>query len=111
MIASVYLNRLRTPMKLDADPTVQYALGYNALQRTWWTNPLGAADMQIASPFNTYINDGLPPAPISNPGLTALQAVANPAESDYLYFSARCDGSGYHQFAQTFAEHLEHLCP
>jgi UPF0755 protein len=111
MIASVYLNRLRLPMKLDADPTVQYAIGYNLVQRTWWTNPLGATDMQTVSPFNTYVNDGLPPTPISNPGPEALRAVAQPAQSDYYYFSARCDGSGYHQFAKTFAEHLQHLCP
>jgi UPF0755 protein len=111
MIASVYLNRLRLPMKLDADPTVQYAIGYNPVQRTWWTNPLGATDMQTVSPFNTYVNDGLPPTPISNPGLEALRAVAQPAQSDYYYFSARCDGSGYHQFAKTFAEHLQHICP
>ncbi len=111
MIASVYLNRLRLPMKLDADPTVQYAIGYNPIQRTWWTNPLGAADLQTVSAFNTYINDGLPPTPISNPGPVALQAVASPAKSDYYYFSARCDGSGYHEFARTFAEHLQNICP
>lgn len=111
MIASVYLNRLRMPMKLDADPTVQYAIGYNAIQRTWWTNPLGPADMQVVSPYNTYLNDGLPPSPIANPGLSALLAVANPAQSDYFYFSARCDGSGYHEFAKTFQEHLSHICP
>lgn len=111
MIASVYLNRLRQGMKMDADPTVQYALGYNPLQRTWWTNPLSAVDLQAPSPYNTYLNDGLPPTPISNPGLEALQAVAHPAESGYLFFSARCDGSGFHQFATTFAEHLQHLCP
>ncbi|MGE5071978.1 MAG: endolytic transglycosylase MltG [Anaerolineae bacterium] len=111
MIASVYLNRLRIGMKLDADPTVQYALGYNVLQRTWWTNPLTAVDLQSPSPYNTYLNTGLPPTPISNPGLDALRAVANPAESDFLYFSARCDGSGYHKFARTFEEHLQNLCP
>ncbi len=111
MIASVYLNRLRTGMKLDADPTVQYALGYNALQRTWWTNPLTALDLQSPSPYNTYLSDGLPPTPISDPGLEALRAVAQPAESDYFYFSARCDGSGYHHFAKTFEEHLRNICP
>jgi len=111
MIASVYLNRLRQGMKMDADPTVQYALGYNPLQRTWWTNPLSAVDLQAPSPYNTYLSEGLPPTPISNPGLEALQAVAHPAESDYLYFSARCDGSGYHEFAKTFPEHLQHICP
>ncbi len=111
VIASVYLNRLRMGMKLDADPTVQYALGYNLIQRTWWTNPLGVVDFQIVSPYNTYANDGLPPTPIDNPGPTALGAVANPADTPYYYFSARCDGSGYHQFAQTFEEHLRNICP
>jgi UPF0755 protein len=110
MIASVYLNRLRAGMKLDADPTIQYALGYNPLQRTWWTNPLGLVDFQVVSPYNTYTNDGLPPTPIDNPGVASLQAVANPADSPYYYFSARCDGSGYHEFAATFEEHLGHIC-
>ena len=110
LIASVYLNRLRQGMKMDADPTVQYALGYNPLQRTWWTNPLNAVDLQAPSPYNTYLNSGLPPTPISNPGMEALRAVAQPAQSDYLYFSARCDGSGYHEFARTFEEHLQNLC-
>jgi UPF0755 protein len=110
-IASVYLNRLKIGMKLDADPTVQYALGYNSGQQTWWTNPLSADDLKFASPYNTYLNQGLPPEPISNPGLNALQAVASPADTSYYYFSARCDGSGYHNFAQTFQEHLQNLCP
>jgi UPF0755 protein len=109
-IASVYLNRLRIGMKLEADPTVQYALGYNALQGAWWTNPLRAADLQFDSPFNTYIYDGLPPAPISNPGIEALNAVAYPAETPYYFFRAACDGSGYHLFAKTFEEHLRNGC-
>jgi UPF0755 protein len=111
MIASVFLNRIKTNMKLDADPTVQYALGYDAVQQTWWTNPLSLDDLKINSLFNTYIADGLPPTPISNPGLNALRAVAFPTESSYYYFSAKCDGSGYHNFAQTFQEHLQNLCP
>ncbi len=111
LIASVYLNRLRIGMKLDADPTVQYALGYNSVQQTWWTNPLNVDDFQYESPFNTYLHDGLPPTPIDNPGLRSVQAVASPADTPYLYFSARCDGSGYHNFTQTFEEHLQNLCP
>ena len=111
MIASVYLNRLKVGMKLDADPTVQYALGFNPIQGTWWTNPLSTANLQFDSPYNTYRVDGLPPTPIDNPGSDALQAVASPADTPYYYFSARCDGSGYHQFAQTFQEHLQNLCP
>lgn len=111
MIASVYINRLKIGMKLDADPTVQYALGYNLLQQTWWTNPLSLDDLKTASPFNTYQYDGLPPSPIDSPGLTALQSIAAPANTPYYYFSARCDNSGYHSFAQTFDEHVKNLCP
>jgi UPF0755 protein len=110
LIASVYLNRLRIGMRLEADPTVQYALGYNAIQGVWWTNPLSASDLQFDSPFNTYIHAGLPPAPISNPGMDALNAVAFPAESPYYFFRAKCDGSGYHIFAETFEEHLGNGC-
>lgn len=111
MIASVYLNRLSMGMKLEADPTTQYALGFNTLQNTWWTNPLSASDLQINSPFNTYLYDGLPPTPISNPGLASLQAVASPAETDFYYFRAKCDGSGYHVFSKTFEEHVQNACP
>lgn len=111
LLASVFLNRLRAGMKLEADPTVQYALGYNAARQTWWTNPLSLTDLQIDSPYNTYRYSGLPPAPISNPGLVALQAVAFPAQTDYYFFRARCDGSGFHEFAQTFEEHLQNVCP
>jgi UPF0755 protein len=111
IIASVYLNRLKIGMKLDADPTVQYALGYNAGLQTWWTNPLSANDLQYGSPYNTYLSDGLPPTPIDSPGSISLQAVASPADTNYYYFSARCDGSGFHNFAETFDEQLQNLCP
>ena len=74
LMASVYLNRLRAGMHLDADPTVQYALGFNSVQQTWWTNPLSLEDLKVNSPYNTYLNGGLPPAPISNPGPDALRA-------------------------------------
>ncbi len=111
MIASVFLNRLQAGIKLDADPTVQYALGYNSQQNTWWTNPLSRSDLQFESPYNTYLNPGLPPGPICNPSLNALQAVAYPAESPYFYFRARCDGSGLHHFARTYEEHLQNACP
>ncbi len=111
LIASVYLNRLRIGMKLDSDPTVQYALGYNPIQATWWTNPLSAQDLQFDSPYNTYLHSGLPPGPICNPSLEALRAVAFAAETPYYYFRARCDGSGLHDFAATFEEHLQNGCP
>ncbi len=110
LIASVYLNRFKIGMKLDADPTVQYAIGYNILQQTWWTNPLTLLDLQINSVYNTYIYEGLPPTPIANPSLGALRAVAFPAETPYLFFRAKCDGSGFHEFSETFDEHLQNAC-
>jgi UPF0755 protein len=111
VIASVFYNRLASGMKLETDPTVQYALGYNSDQNTWWTNPLSAADLQVQSPFNTYLSDGLPPAPISNPGIEALRAVAFPEKSSYYYFRAACDGSGKHNFASSLDEHIQNACP
>jgi len=111
MIASVFINRLNAGMTLGSDPTVQYALGYNSAQNTWWTNPLSLDDLKFDSPFNTYIYAGLPPTPISNPGLDALNAVAFPSSSPYYYFQAKCDGSGFHTFAVTFEEHLANGCP
>jgi UPF0755 protein len=111
LIASVFFNRLSAGMKLDSDPTVQYALGYYQSQNTWWKNPLQWDDMQIESPFNTYRYVGLPPAPICEPGMAALLAVASPSESPYFYFRAACDGSGLHQFAITYEEHVENGCP
>ncbi len=111
LIASVFLNRLRVGLKLDSDATVQYAIGFNPDKNTWWTNPLSAVDLQINSSYNTYIHSGLPPGPIANPGADAIRSVAFPAETPYFYFQARCDGSGFHVFAQTFEEHLQNTCP
>ncbi len=110
-IASVFLNRLAIGMKLDSDPTVQYALDYNPAQATWWTNPISAQDLQFDSPYNTYLYPALPPGPICNPSLDSLRAVAFPAETPYYYFRARCDGSGLHDFSVTFEEHLQNGCP
>ncbi len=109
-IASVFLNRLAIGMKLESDPTVQYALGYDQEEGTWWTNPLNAVDLDFNSPYNTYRNPGLPPGPISNPSLDSLRAVAFPAETPYYYFRARCDNSGLHNFAETFEQHLQNGC-
>ena len=111
LIASVYLNRLKIEMKLDADPTVQYAIGYNFLQQSWWMNPLSLLDLQVNSVYNTYKYAGLPPTPIASPSLSALHAVAFPAETTYYFFRAKCDGSGFHEFAETFDEHLANACP
>ena len=110
LIASVYINRLNIGMKLEADPTVQYAIGYNSTQNTWWTNPLSSFDLEFNSPFNTYVYAGLPPTPIANPGLDALNAVAFPSETPYYFFRAKCDGSGFHNFSVTFEEHVGNGC-
>lgn len=110
-IASVFYNRLAVGMLLQTDPTVQYAIGYNAAQGLWWTNPLTSADLDINSAYNTYIYPGLPPGPIASPGMAALLAVAFPAQTPYYYFQAKCDGSGWHNFAVTFEEHEQNYCP
>jgi len=110
LIASVFLNRYQIGMKLDSDPTVQYAVGFNKQQATWWTNPLSIEDLQISSPFNTYVNIGLPPGPICNPSLSAIQAVVFPEETNYYYFRAKCDGSGLHNFAENYDDHLNNGC-
>jgi UPF0755 protein len=111
LIASVFYNRLAIGMKLDSDPTVQYAVGYQLSSDTWWKNPLTRADLQTDSRYNTYIYTGLPPGPICNPGFDVLQSVANPAQSGYYYFRAQCDNSGRHFFAVTYEEHLQNACP
>lgn len=111
LIASVFLNRLKRGMPLEADPTVQYARGFNQTQGTWWTNPLSQSDLTIDSPYNTYLYPGLPPGPICNPGGKALDAVAHPAETDYYFFRAACDGSGRHIFSRDYQSHLEAACP
>lgn len=96
LIAGVYQHRLDIAMKLDADPTIQYAKG------TW--DELSLDDLKLDSPYNTYLNSGLPPTPIANPGLAALQAAAKPETTDFLFFVAKGDGSGDHAFAKTIEE-------
>lgn len=109
MIAGVYLNRLSIGMKLDADPTVQYGLN-GTRDDTWWPQITLADYQSVNSPYNTYITTGLPPGPIANPGIAAIRSVIYPASSDYFYFRARCDQSGYHNFAESFEEHLANAC-
>jgi UPF0755 protein len=110
LIAGVYLNRLAVGMNLAADPTVQYAIGFNSVQNTWWTNPLSLADLKAVSPYNTYVNNGLPPGPIANPDLSTINAAAFPEDSPYYFFRSNCDGSGRHVFAVTFEDHLANGC-
>jgi UPF0755 protein len=108
LISSVYRNRLDIGMKLDADPTVQYGIGLE--NGSWWPQ-ITVEDYQgVLSPYNTYRVTGLPPGPIANPGEAAIRAAITPQRSDYLYFRARCDGSGYHNFAETFDEHIANAC-
>ncbi len=95
-IAGVYQNRLDIGMKLDADPTIQYALG------DW--RELTLDDLKLDSPYNTYLNAGLPPTPIASPGQSALDGAAHPEKHDYLYFVAKNDGTGDHAFAKTLDE-------
>lgn len=106
LIASVFLNRLRRGMRLQADPTVQYALGCGA-DTNCWKQELTQEDLSVDSPYNTYVYYGLPPGPIASPGLDSLLAVVRPAATDYLYFVAKGDGS--HVFAETLAEHLDNV--
>lgn len=104
-IASVYLNRIRLGMPLQADPTVQYALAQDPTslnQFGLWKSELTLDDLAVDSPYNTYLHNGLPPGPIANPGLGSLQAVAHPAQTNFLYFVAKGDGT--HAFAATYAE-------
>ena len=109
-IAAVYLNRLKNSMNLDADPTVQYAMGYQPESGQWWKTPVFLEEYAgVDSPYNTYLYGGLPPGPIAGPGLASIEAVLFPDEHDYLYFVALPDGSGAHVFAKTFQEHQENV--
>lgn len=100
-IASVYLNRLRAGMALGADPTIKYALKNFKLKR------ILNQDLKVQSPYNTYINKGLPPGPICTPDSTTLEAVLNAPKTDYMYFVAKPDFSGYHNFSKDYNTHLQ----
>jgi peptidoglycan lytic transglycosylase G len=106
LIAAVYLNRLRQNTRLQADPTVQYALhpsNAGAGEGGYWKSSLTGTDLRAESPYNTYQRTGMPPGPICSPGLGSIEAVLDAGPTDLLYFVARPDGS--HLFAATLAEH------
>lgn len=103
LIASVFRNRLNIGMKLDCDPTTVYA----ALVESRYRGTIHQSDLASRNPYNTYQHAGLPPGPIANPGLASLRAALKPADTDYLYFVARPDGSGRHQFSKDIAAHRE----
>jgi len=98
LIAAVFYNRLEKGKRLESCATIQYILG-KPKER------LLISDLRVKSPYNTYLNNGLPPGPISNPGLKSLMAAANPANVDYLFFVSKRDGS--HYFSRTYSEHLK----
>lgn len=101
MIASVFLNRLKLDMPLQCDPTTVYA----ALIENRYRGVIHKSDLASENPYNTYVHAGLPPGPIANPGLASLKAVLNPPSTDFLYFVAKADGSGSHQFSAKLTEH------
>ncbi|MBS1755713.1 MAG: endolytic transglycosylase MltG [Bacteroidetes bacterium] len=100
LIASVYLNRLDKGMRLEADPTVKYAMRNFALKR------ILHGHLAFNSPYNTYLNSGLPPGPICTPSATTIDAVLNAPSTTYLYFVAKPDFDGYSNFASSYPEHL-----
>ncbi len=101
LVSAVFHNRLRIGMKLDCDPTVIYALKLE----NKYAGRLLLRDLKFPSPYNTYLNAGLPPGPICNPGKAAIDAALNPAPEKYLYFVVQGDGS--HRFSRTLGEHLD----
>ena len=98
-IAGVFLSRLHRGQRLQSDPTVEYSLGI----RQTVAQPLTLAQVNTPSPYNTYLNSGLPPTPIASPGLASLRAALYPEKTPYLYFVARYDGT--HIFSRTLSEH------
>jgi UPF0755 protein len=110
IIASVYFNRLdpahveESALRLSSDPTIQYAKGYDPATENWWNPMLPGEGQTVESPYNTFKVQGLPPGPISSPGLASILAVLSPTDTNYLYFHAVGDGS--HVFASTLEEHL-----
>lgn len=101
-IASVYINRYNRQMPLGADPTIKFALKNFALKRILFN------DLNVSSPYNTYRNAGLPPGPICTPSATTIDAVLNAPKTDFIFFVAKSDFSGYHHFSANYAEHQQY---
>jgi UPF0755 protein len=103
-VAAVFVNRLKSKMRLQSDPTIIYGLtgGKGSLGR-----PIMKSEIEQPTPYNTYVIDGLPPGPIANPGRASLEAAANPARTKELYFVA--DGNGGHVFSDSYAEHQKNV--
>jgi UPF0755 protein len=103
VIAGILLNRIKLGMPLQVDATLQFALGYQPFEKTWWKKELTEDDKKINSLYNTYTNVGLPPGPICNPGLESITAAIYPAATDYLYYIH--DKTGAVHYAKTVEEH------
>jgi UPF0755 protein len=103
-VAAVYLNRLKLNMKLQADPTVQFAL--MEIEKAPSFRRLFNKDYLVPHPYNTYMNEGLPPGPVCMPAPSSIEAVLNPAHNNYLYFVAKPDIAGFHNYAETYEQHL-----
>ena len=110
-IAGVYFNRLRDGLALDADPTVQYALGNTRDPDTWWPQITQDDYQGVDSPWNLYRNPGLPPGPIDNPALASIEAAIHPEQHNFYYFRAACSQDGTHIFARTLEEQIANACP
>ncbi len=107
-VASILLKRLKIGMGLNADATIQYALGYQSAEKSWWKRNLSLDDLKISSPYNTYTHSGLPPTPICNPSLSSLTAVANAdPTTPYLYYYHDLKGNSY--YAKTLEEHNQNV--
>lgn len=107
VIAGILLNRLNQDWPLQVDATLQYVLGYQAQEKTWWKKELSDADKKIDSPYNTYMYAGLPPAPIANPGLEAIKAVIYPTKTEYMFYLH--DAKGIAHYAKTIEEHEKNI--
>ncbi|KKR32721.1 MAG: Aminodeoxychorismate lyase [Candidatus Gottesmanbacteria bacterium GW2011_GWC2_39_8] len=107
IVAGILLKRLGNDWPLETDATIQYALGYQTQQKTWWKKELTADDLEIVSPYNTRKEKGIPPAPISNPGLAAISAVVYPKNTEYWYYLS--DNRGVTHFAKTLTEHENNI--
>lgn len=107
MIAGILRKRLQADWPLQVDATIQYALGYQADQKSWWKKTLSEEDKKMKSPYNTYLHTGLPPTPISNPGFAAIRAVLYATPSDYWFYLH--DRTGGVHYAKTIEEHTANI--
>lgn len=107
VVAGIVLKRYQQDWPLQADATIQYALGYQPNQKSWWKKALTKEDLKIDSTYNTYEDTGLPPAPICNPGLASIKAVVYPQETDYWYYLS--DSQGQMHYAQTLEGHNQNI--